>query len=553
MRIKRQDLFYLFCILVLALILRGWGIAFGLPLFHHMDEPKYIYTTLYAGTNLLKPDTFFHSTLIPYMLVVPYAAYFVLGKMIGVFNTPFELYVKYLSDPSPFLLLGRLMTLIISVWSVHVVFKIGRILGSVKVGLLAALLFATTFLVAKESHYIRDDILATFCILFYFYVFLGWQRKTSFKNAVILGIWLGLTIGAKFIYFMIVSQLFFSFKSRWKSITAILASAIIIYFITNPYALLQSKIFLESLFELSTSMRGIGTSTLDGKSVWWRLLEHLFFGMGFSMFTFSILSLIFLLLGKQRNRQFSLIVMVCLLYLSIGISGGNFARWVIPIIPFLCLISALTCSYVFNKLRVVQWVFLIFLIVPTLLQVMKFDAMLTWENTRNLSTLWIEQNIPPESEIVVEHLALGPDVRLSQSRLAEIIKTVQEKGQPAYTYRAHYQSMKERKGYRRHDVYVIDSPGPDTKLMDVSYYLQRGIEYIVLVSWISRDLNVTNKVFYDSLISNYELIKTFVPTVEFEYDPHGWEMDHEALSKVSITDPGISGPTIRIFKLKSQL
>lgn len=549
-------------ILGLALFLRIWGLNFGLPQIHHMDEAKIIYTTFYAAANFLKPDTFLHSTLIAYLLLLPYGLYYLFGKLLGMYHTPFDMYAGYLRDPSVFLLLGRGLLSLISVGCVFLSYKIGELICNRKTGLLAALFLALNFLFVKESHYIKDEVLASFFILGFFYQFLLWQNQATFKKSLLLGILLGLAISAKFIYFPVAGILLTYWRSRGKSISFILLTAVAVYLFTNPYVILSSGVYIKAMGELLTKNRGIGTATAGGKSVWWRIIEHLYQGMGVPMFVFSIFGSLWLLVKRTRHQLSGLVLMIGLLYLSIGVSGGNFSRWVVPLIPFLCILVSLVIQSLGTHRRLVVMVFLMILIAPPLMRTLQFDTVLTWPDTRREATVWIETHIAKDTKITLEHTladylptSLGPDLNLSEIRLAGLIIDAQNLGQPAPTLTARLEAMKGKIGYDltgtpRLDVIYDLATGQTETLSTIDFYLARQVKYLVSVSWISRDLATLNPQFFTSLNDKYQLIIQFAPTVEFLYDPHAWEMDYAALDRISLTQPGVFGPTISIYELK---
>ncbi len=98
-------------ILILALALRLWGINFGLPYAYHFDEPAYVSAALNLGARIIgrQPNPTGFSNL----LFGEYAAYFIAGRLGGLFASVSDFEQAYRSDPTVFLLLGRLTSALV--------------------------------------------------------------------------------------------------------------------------------------------------------------------------------------------------------------------------------------------------------------------------------------------------------------------------------------------------------------------------------------------------------------------------------------------------------
>ena len=70
-------------VLLIALVLRLWGIQYGLPHVYHQDEPIVVNHALAIGAEGWNTRTYMPPQFASYFLFIAYAAYFVLGKLLS--------------------------------------------------------------------------------------------------------------------------------------------------------------------------------------------------------------------------------------------------------------------------------------------------------------------------------------------------------------------------------------------------------------------------------------------------------------------------------------
>src|SRR5512135_2772481 len=151
MRSRVQLIISLSVILLLAIILRVWGVGYGLPYTYHVDEPTYVSAALNLGAGTIgkQPNPTGYSNI----LFGEFAAYYLAGRVTGQFPTTAAFEQAYRSDPSVFLLLGRLTSVLLGAATVLVVYGLGKHSANQSVGLLAALFLAVAFLQVRDSHF----------------------------------------------------------------------------------------------------------------------------------------------------------------------------------------------------------------------------------------------------------------------------------------------------------------------------------------------------------------------------------------------------------------
>ena len=141
----------LWCILLLALSLRVWGIMFGLPGIDHGDEPEVINHAVRFGSGDFNPHRFQYGALIQYVLFIIYGLYFSAGYCFGIYKSVHEFALAFVQDPSVFYLIARWLSAVLGTVTVYITFLIGSRLAGKIAGLLAAGFLAVCFPHAVHS------------------------------------------------------------------------------------------------------------------------------------------------------------------------------------------------------------------------------------------------------------------------------------------------------------------------------------------------------------------------------------------------------------------
>lgn len=150
-------------ILTVALLLRVWGLRFGLPYFEHPDEWAVAEEALrMLRTGDYTPFSYTYPTLYTYMQVGVAAAHFMWGAGAGLYRSPADI------DPVPFYVWARALTAMLGAGAVALTFLAGRMLYGNAAGLLATALIAVMPAVTGDSHYVTTDTPAMFFTLLAF-------------------------------------------------------------------------------------------------------------------------------------------------------------------------------------------------------------------------------------------------------------------------------------------------------------------------------------------------------------------------------------------------
>lgn len=153
-------------VLALAAGLRLFAIAWGLPDFHHPDEQYILNRALAFAKGDLNPGNFLYPTLYFYALFAWEGAFFVIGRVAGLYDSVAAFEREFFVDPTRLVVAGRALTACFGVATVAAVYRFGTRLYDWRTGIGAALLLAVAPFAVRDAHYIKLDVpVALFVVL----------------------------------------------------------------------------------------------------------------------------------------------------------------------------------------------------------------------------------------------------------------------------------------------------------------------------------------------------------------------------------------------------
>jgi hypothetical protein len=538
-------------ILILAVVLRVWGIGFGLPYVYHVDEPAYVSAALNLGAGIIGRQP--NPTGFSNILFGEYATYFALGRLTGQFASTAAFEQSYRMDPSAFNLLGRTTSALLGALTVLVVFWLGREIWSPGAGLLASLFLAVAFLHVRDSHYAVPDVAATFfvalCVFLCVHAVRRQVRWSRWAAAAAGGFALAtkwsvlpvlIPLGIVFVCAGFASRQPTARANRFNPAALAIILPLFAGFLAGGFQfLLQPNTFISyALREAHAGEAGgFGLWQIDTVSGWVFYLKTLAYGVGIAMLVLGImggLGYLFTTL-RQKDRLGALVLAFPLAYyLPMGITRHYFARYALPLIPFMALFAAgaawavgrwLGSRYPRLGLMLVA-VLVLGCAAQPLSQSIRHDLLLTRVDTRTLAKAWIEANIPAGARIAVDWPVHGPPL------------STPDRSMPGST-----------------QVYTVTVVGL-TGLAEhsLAWYRQQGFDYLVASSYISsiplvyEHQDTQRRAFYASLDQELELVQEFRPGKGDNELP--FIFDEIYGPAVSLWQRERPGPTLRIYRVR---
>jgi len=404
-------------ILAIAATVRFWGLDFGLPhTWARPDESRVVNMAVKFGQGDLEPPFFIWPTLYPYLLSIVYGIYFVVGWVTGIHGSVHDFVVEFATDPTIFYLLDRALSAIFGTFTVLVVFRIGERLGGKRTALIAALFLALAFLHVRDSHFGVTDVTMIFFIMASTLYILKAGDTGRLRHYVLAGLLGGAAASTKYSGFMLVLPMLaahitaaqrtserlgrFIFDKR---LLAFLVAMLAAFLAGTPYAVPEFSRLVADLSGLENAL-DLGHHGIVLDRGWWHHLRfNLFYGLGWPLLAASFAGIV-VLFSRGLRKAIVFLAFPVIFYLYAGKFHAVFARFIMPVVPFLCVAAAVAVEsfheYVARRMSrrtatTAAWVLAIMLLLPSMVRVWHVNRLLNRTDNRILATEWIVKHLPP--------------------------------------------------------------------------------------------------------------------------------------------------------------
>ena len=408
-------------ILAIALAARLWGITFGLPFVHaRPDELLIVSTALGFFTSNLNPHFFDYPALYLYVVYGLFVLYYAWGRAAGWFTSPAHFVGGTHGRWQALYVIGRATTAVFGTLTVLWVYRVGRLLFSESIGLLAAFFLSLTFLHVRDSHYATTDITMTLFVMCTVLSLVRLHVDRRAKHAWFAGLFAGLAMGTKYNAALVACPMavvellhFWPRRSNWRHalretyLPLMVLVMLTTFLATSPYLLLDYRKALQDFRALQQSMSvGMTPPELLGPGWIYHFRFSLVHGLGIPLLAASVLGLV-VMAARQPTAALLLGSFPAAYYLVAGASANVFVRYMIPVLPFLCVFAASFVDTVAEVLArrttlrqpILAAVIGAALVAPSAWSVVQFDAVLAREDSRNIAAQWVLENVPRGSTV----------------------------------------------------------------------------------------------------------------------------------------------------------
>jgi hypothetical protein len=408
-------------ILAVGIAVRFWGLTFGLPLVRSRpDELLIISFVLPFFEGSLNPEFFDYPALHLYLLGALYGAYYLWGLLAGQFTDAAAFAASLREHWEPFFVIGRATAATMGSATVLVVYALGARLFGVQTGLLAALFAALSFLHARDSHFGTTDVPMTFFLMCAMLLLVRASQSRAPWDYRLAGILAGCATATKYPAVMIAMPMAAvavthawphraSWRRAWREsrVLAMFVPFVVVFLAANPYLLLDHGKALSDLSALhESSVTGMTPPELLGRGWTYHVPYSLWYGVGVPLLLASVAGLA----GMVRRAPAQAMLLAAFpvsYYLVAGAAHNVFVRYMIPVVPFLCVFAAWfvwECSGRIARgsvrIRPALAVVLGLLVVaPSAARLAHFNQLLTQEDSRLIGGRWLAEHVEPGSSI----------------------------------------------------------------------------------------------------------------------------------------------------------
>jgi len=440
----------LVAIVAVGAALRLWGLGFGLPHgFSRPDEEKIVGAALGVLQGDFNPHMFLYPSLFIYANAAVYWVLFVVERAAGLTGSRADFVAAALADPTPLHFTARVMAAACGTATIVALYAAARELVPARTALVAATALAVVFLHVRDSHFGVTDVPVTLLVL------LAWwsavrcmTRGPTYWRIAVTGVLCGLAASTKYNAALavlpatvgIVSQFPGAGPISLRKMSRKMAAAVLVlyacagaaFLLGTPYSLLDRTAFLAEVDAQRLTAAGLRHGTvLDparlviGERGWTHHLTFsLRFGVGMPLLVASLAGAAWMAIEGPFVAWLVVFSFPLVFYAAMGSSLLVYPRWVVPVVPFLCLTAAFAIDRVATLLsaaaaRVVRgWSsgavrsavvvgLTLLVIAPTAARAVAFDRLVSRTDTRVRAAEWIKGRFPQGASIYQTGMLYG--------------------------------------------------------------------------------------------------------------------------------------------------
>ncbi|MGY8796257.1 MAG: glycosyltransferase family 39 protein, partial [Woeseiales bacterium] len=417
-------------VLAISLILRLFGVDYGLPFLFHNDEGNEVLRALQLGTGSFDFERISKGGFF-YVLFVEFGFLFVFLKLFGVVGSASDFGAYFIENPTAFYLLGRATTALIGTVTVYIVYRIGKLAYSPMAALAAAILLSVNVLHAQLSHYITVDVpmvcLASGALYFAIKISSDGKGKDYFLAAILAALATTTKISAVLLLLPLFLAHVFQVNRRggqwheWFVDKRLLKSAVLFI---GAYIIVTPGILVNFGPLTSHILRIFGGSDAGSVAAGANLAVESFasrtnlFGFYFGVIVASMTWPVFVLcaagtvyaIWRRRQADILLLSFGIAVYLLMSLSADKqlfFPRYILPLFPIMALFGGRLLSDVLQSMQA-RWrniataLILAVLCVTPLIEIVQANIIAGKKDTRAIAKEWFDAEIPYGSRVFIE-------------------------------------------------------------------------------------------------------------------------------------------------------
>jgi hypothetical protein len=406
-------------ILLVALGLRVWGIGFGLPQASaRPDETAIAGPAVTFLSGNLEPPYFMYPTGFMYALSGVYVAYYEVTRPWASYKTLADFAESRRRNLAPFLVVSRSISVLFGVLAVFWIYRLGARAADRDVGLLSAGFLAVAFLHVRDSHFGVTDATMTGLVVLTVDWIARWQESGSASMAARAGLAGGLAMGTKYnglgvvvpFAVAVVDRVAAKWRARTSVIPEVWSSAIFltilvaVFLAGTFYIFIQPDRFLSDVTAQSRTLQeGHGIALARG---WfYHAAVTLPLGLGWPMYIAGVAGSVWWL-ALHFRRAAVVFAFPAAYYIVAGNGHTVFARYMLPVLPFVCLgagfaaarfVAMLTAERSDARRRGALVAIAALIAQPTAVKSVELDRLLSRTDNRVVVTGALATILPPDA------------------------------------------------------------------------------------------------------------------------------------------------------------
>lgn len=548
--------------LLVLTTLSAYGLMGDLPQTRTSVETEHVQRAVrFGGTRNLNPQYFIHPPFFSYVLLGLYGAMYVVGRAAGWLQSVREYERLFFTDPTVFLLAGRLLTLGLGLASLLLCYRVARRLFGEQVACWTAAFMAITPVVVTWAHYASADIAMLSMSLLAFSLMVGVADTGRWRYYLGAGFVLGLASATKYQAVLLgpaflVAHLLRGREERTSWVGSLRSPKWMVgclcvaagFVVGCPFAVLDYGSFLASFNELvkrarPTDYYQFASWRVDQPGWWYIPIVVLPFALSAPVAVLCLAGLGYSAWRRERGDYLLLAGILPLVIYLAGIlpsaiymgSGTTIKpRYFLPVVPLLLIAGMRVLLEFLRRLRRVRPALTALagcsLALMPLWQTWQFDRQAAQPLLTTQAKRWVEAHLPTGTSI-----AMLPGVPLAPNRAAieRQLARVQARGHMGVRLSRLLRYVDDFP--TTYNVYELAFPWRDdfdVADFDFSRLHAAGVEYVITTTHLRDYLAdparyAAQVAFYHDMQRSCELIKHFQgdpPLIDVGF-PYAEEVD----------------------------
>ena len=413
-------------IFVGALALRVIGLRYGLPAVYNPDEVAIMSRALAFAKGDLNPHNFLYPTCYFYLLfawegLTAIAA--VVTRQVASFGA-FQR--EFFLDPTRVFVAGRLLTALLGSATVVATWMLARRLAGPVAATAAAVAIAVSPLHVRDSHYVKHDVPVTLLIVLAYLAYQKlWREHVppeggSYKGelrsfrlqaegpllaaAAITGVAFSTHYYAIFLAIPLAWTAAGGAATRVDAVKRVAIAALVsavVFFLLSPFILAEPGIALRDIranrqivVDRAVGSLGYGATLaryavmLVQDTVGWPCIVSAGIGL--------------LLLVREHPRRAAWLLAFPIPFFLFIASTFPASRYLIPLVPFLAILSGITVGWIARRSPAAAWATLAALAIMPLRTSLQTDLFFRQTDTRTLAASFVETHVPAGATILTQ-------------------------------------------------------------------------------------------------------------------------------------------------------
>lgn len=400
--------------LIAAAMLRFWALPSGVPFAVQIDEPEVMERAIrMMRTGDFGPHFFDYPALYMYVQAATGVARFLFGAVRGEWASLAQASTEH------FYVWGRAVTAALGTGTVWLVYLAGMRWGE-RTALLAAVMLAVMPLHVRESHFTLTDVPTTFLVVLTLLLSLRAHERATPRAFLLAAGAAGLAGATKYnggiavlIPLLACAMTPALGRTRTATMAGIVVAMVAVFLLAAPYTLIDLPTFLNQFARLSSEYRSPGNA---GGPVWIVYLKHLRIALqtpGSLLVLAGLgLGLYRVLFGPMRLKWVLATVFPLVYFRFVSNQNIVYARYLLPLVPFLSLLAAAAVVWTVDRLR--RWrlsprlrngvtvLLTIITIAPPAYTSIRFDANAAKVWTTQQAYEWVRRELPAGTVVWTE-------------------------------------------------------------------------------------------------------------------------------------------------------